>query len=414
MRSARLTVLLVAHGSRDPRAAASTEALARAVRRARPRWDVRASYLDHAGPRPLDVLAALPPGSRAVVVPLLLTAAYHGRVDVPAVLAAATHLPIDVTLAHVLGPTSHEISDSLLDGLISRLTAATGGHGGAGSAGGPAGVGPAGGAVSVAGATGGAAGSAGGAARGATGGGAVGGAAGVGPAGGAASGAMGGGAVGGAVSVAGATGGVAGEAGGVACGAVGGGAVGGAVSVAGATGGVAGEAGGVACGAVGGGAVGGAVSVAGATGGVAGEAGGVARGAVGVGGAGGRGLGGANGAGGGLDGVVLAAAGTRDAVARETITWVAEALSARLSLPCAVAYASGALPRPGGAVGLLRGRIGMAAYFLAPGHLYDLAARSALDAGAVAVAAPLGDATDLVRLVIDRVVLTQSHYPVAA
>jgi len=46
-------VVLVAHGSRDPRAAAATEALARAVRRARPGWDVRASYLDHAGPRPL-------------------------------------------------------------------------------------------------------------------------------------------------------------------------------------------------------------------------------------------------------------------------------------------------------------------------------------------------------------------------
>jgi len=85
-------VVLVAHGSRDPRAAAATEALARAVRRARPGWDVRASYLDHAGPRPLDVLAALP-GRRAVVVPLLLTKAYHGRVDIPAVLAEAADLP---------------------------------------------------------------------------------------------------------------------------------------------------------------------------------------------------------------------------------------------------------------------------------------------------------------------------------
>lgn len=93
MRSARLTVLLVAHGSRDPRAAASTEALARAVRRSRRDWDVRASYLDHAGPRPLDVLSALPAGSRVVVVPLLLTAAYHGRVDVPAVVEAAATLP---------------------------------------------------------------------------------------------------------------------------------------------------------------------------------------------------------------------------------------------------------------------------------------------------------------------------------
>ena len=45
-------VLLVAHGSADPRAAASTRALARAVAAQRPGLDVRTSYLDHAGPRP--------------------------------------------------------------------------------------------------------------------------------------------------------------------------------------------------------------------------------------------------------------------------------------------------------------------------------------------------------------------------
>ena len=94
-----------------------------------------------------------------------------------------------------------------------------------------------------------------------------------------------------------------------------------------------------------------------------------------------------------LDAVVLAAAGTRDAAARTTIEWAAEALSARLSVPCAVAYASAAPPAAGAAVDLLRAagarRVGMAAYFLAPGLLYDLAAGSAREAGAVAVAAPL-------------------------
>jgi sirohydrochlorin ferrochelatase len=74
MRPPRLSlgVVLVAHGSRDPRAAAATSALARAVGRAHPGWAVRAAYLDHAGPRPLDALASLPV-RRAVVVPLLLT-----------------------------------------------------------------------------------------------------------------------------------------------------------------------------------------------------------------------------------------------------------------------------------------------------------------------------------------------------
>jgi sirohydrochlorin ferrochelatase len=121
MRPARLAVVLVAHGSRDPRAAASTSELAQAVAAAHPEWEVHASYLDHAGPRPLDVLAGLSfrGHTRAVLVPLLLTSAYHGRVDVPAVLDAARDagLRLHVSLTDVLGP----VSRLLLDGLIRRL-----------------------------------------------------------------------------------------------------------------------------------------------------------------------------------------------------------------------------------------------------------------------------------------------------
>jgi sirohydrochlorin ferrochelatase len=113
-------VVLVAHGSRDPRAAEHTEALTRAVAAAHPQWAVHASYLDHAGPRPLDVLSRLSAAGhrRAVLVPLLLTAAYHGKVDVPAVVREArATLPIDVRLAEVLGP----VSPLLVGGLIRRL-----------------------------------------------------------------------------------------------------------------------------------------------------------------------------------------------------------------------------------------------------------------------------------------------------
>jgi sirohydrochlorin ferrochelatase len=45
----------------------------------------------------------------------------------------------------------------------------------------------------------------------------------------------------------------------------------------------------------------------------------------------------------------------------------------------------------------------MGTYFLAPGRLYDAAVDSARDAGAVAAARPLGAASELVRLVLDRV-----------
>jgi sirohydrochlorin ferrochelatase len=228
--SDRLAVVLVAHGSRDPRAAASTTTVARAVALARPGWHVEASYLDHAGPRPLDVLKRLARTGhrRAVLVPLLLTAAYHGKVDVPAVIREAAGLPIDVRLADVLGPVPG-VDSLLLDALVRRLPTLD------------------------------------------------------------------------------------------------------------------------------------------------------------------------------LDAVVLAAAGTRVAAARSTVELVAEALSARLGLPCTVAYASAAAPTAGEAVASLRaGRVGVASYFLAPGLLYDNAMGSARDAGAVALAEPLGDAPELVELVAAR------------
>lgn len=239
--AARSAVVLVAHGSRDPRAGESTEALARAVRRGRPEWLVRATYLDHAGPRPLDVLAALG-RRRAVLVPLLLTSAYHGRVDLPAVVAEAAGLPVDVALADVLGFGTPRL---LLDALVRRLPE-------------PA----------------------------------------------------------------------------------------------------------------------------------------------------------------GFDAVVLASAGTRDAAARKTVEFAAAALGARLGVPAAVSYSSGVGPRSGDAVRDLQAggarRVAMAGYFLAPGLLYDMAVASALEAGAVAIAEPLGDAPELVSLISARVAATAVHSVAAA
>ncbi|MEV6597051.1 CbiX/SirB N-terminal domain-containing protein [Actinoplanes sp. NPDC051346] len=123
--SARQAVVLVAHGSRDPRAARATEALAAAVRALHPEWDVRASYLDHSVPRPRQVLASFAEAGhrRAVMVPLLLTAAYHGRVDVPGEITAARAdgVRLEVELAEVLGPVGGRVPELLLDGLRARL-----------------------------------------------------------------------------------------------------------------------------------------------------------------------------------------------------------------------------------------------------------------------------------------------------
>ncbi|WFE26923.1 CbiX/SirB N-terminal domain-containing protein [Solwaraspora sp. WMMD791] len=234
-------IVLVAHGSRDPRAAAATRALVRAVAAARPGVDVRAAYLDHAGPRPGAVLADLQAAGypAATVVPLLLTEAFHGRVDLPEVVRAARRdgLRMPVALTDVIGPplAAPTVDPLLVAGLRRRLAAS-----------------------------------------------------------------------------------------------------------------------GADC-----------------------------------------------------DAVVLAAAGTRSASARQTVALAAAALGADLGLPCLAGYASAAPPTAGEAVRTLQEsgarRVGLAGYFLAPGLLYDTAVASARQAGVVAVAAPLAGASEIARLVLRRV-----------
>jgi sirohydrochlorin ferrochelatase len=106
------------------------------------------------------------------------------------------------------------------------------------------------------------------------------------------------------------------------------------------------------------------------------------------------------------DALVLAAAGTRDPAARATVVAAASALGTAAGVPCVPAYASAAEPTPGQAVLRLRRegarRVAVAAYFLAPGLLYDRAVSSAIDAGAIGVAGPLGDAPELAQLVLAR------------
>jgi sirohydrochlorin ferrochelatase len=118
-------LVAVAHGSRDPRSAATVAELVDEVRRQRPGLDVRLSFLDLSAPRLPDVLDAVAADGhrRAVVVPLLLGHAFHASVDVPgAVTKAAARLPgLDITISPVLG--GH---DGLSTATLRRLTAVTG------------------------------------------------------------------------------------------------------------------------------------------------------------------------------------------------------------------------------------------------------------------------------------------------
>ena len=76
-------VVLLAHGSPDPRHRADVDVLAEAVA-SRTGAPVVAAYLDHHGPTPADAAHSM---GAAWVVPLLLSDGFHRRVDVPAALA---------------------------------------------------------------------------------------------------------------------------------------------------------------------------------------------------------------------------------------------------------------------------------------------------------------------------------------
>ncbi|WP_030900318.1 MULTISPECIES: sirohydrochlorin chelatase [unclassified Streptomyces] len=110
-------LLVIAHGSRDPRHAATVHALVRRVRSLRPDVRVETGFLDFNVPSVQGVLESLATqGVRDVVaLPLLLTRAFHAKADIPAVLADAPP-QLRVHQAEILGP-----SPLLLEALERRL-----------------------------------------------------------------------------------------------------------------------------------------------------------------------------------------------------------------------------------------------------------------------------------------------------
>ncbi|MFE6283613.1 sirohydrochlorin chelatase [Streptomyces sp. NPDC057877] len=108
-------LVLVAHGSRDPRALATVSALADRVRDLRPGLPVHLGHIELNAPLLPDTLAAL--GDReAVLVPLLLSRGYHIKQDIPDMIAASG---ARTRVAAPLGP--HPL---LAEALATRLTEA--------------------------------------------------------------------------------------------------------------------------------------------------------------------------------------------------------------------------------------------------------------------------------------------------
>ena len=105
---ASIPLLAVAHGSRDPKSAEAVAALFDRVRALRPELDVRLSYLDHVAPSAEEALErlAMDGVGEVVVLPALLTAAFHSKVDLPEVVAKARERGpwLRVHYADTLGP----------------------------------------------------------------------------------------------------------------------------------------------------------------------------------------------------------------------------------------------------------------------------------------------------------------------
>ncbi|GAB2674977.1 sirohydrochlorin chelatase [Nocardia goodfellowii] len=120
--AAAVPLIAVAHGSRDPRSAATMAAVVAETAAARPDLDVRLAFLDLSAPAVEQVVdgIAAQGHTHAVVVPLLLGSAFHARVDLPELLdtARARHPQLRLTQADVLGPDPRLIGalrDRVLD-----------------------------------------------------------------------------------------------------------------------------------------------------------------------------------------------------------------------------------------------------------------------------------------------------------
>lgn len=127
-----MTLVLTAHGSADPRSAATVRSVVDGIRRLRPGLDARVAFCEQNSPNLRDVLETVPHG-QAVVVPLLLADAYHARVDIPAMIAEsgagvrqAGVLGEDDRLIHVLRQRLEHAGVSRLDHRVGVLVTAVG------------------------------------------------------------------------------------------------------------------------------------------------------------------------------------------------------------------------------------------------------------------------------------------------
>ncbi|HEY6422992.1 MAG TPA: CbiX/SirB N-terminal domain-containing protein [Pseudonocardiaceae bacterium] len=94
------TVVVAAHGTRDPAGVAVARQLVSALRARLPGQAVLLAFVDVLGPSVREVVAGAP--GPVTVIPAFLTSGYHVRTDVPREVAATGRR--DVTVCPALGP----------------------------------------------------------------------------------------------------------------------------------------------------------------------------------------------------------------------------------------------------------------------------------------------------------------------
>src|SRR3546814_385887 len=110
-------LIALAHGSRDPRSAETITALVAEVRKMRPDLRIETAFLELSKPSFGSVVTKLVRAGydEIVVVPLLLSDAYHAKVDVPTAIAEQTskHEGLQIRATDILGlePAFLEILD---------------------------------------------------------------------------------------------------------------------------------------------------------------------------------------------------------------------------------------------------------------------------------------------------------------
>ena len=119
-------LVALAHGSRDPRSARTVREIVANIRTVRPDLRVETAFLGHARPDLEAVVTRLASrGHREIVaVPLLLSSAFHARVDVPEVVAAvgAAHTDVGPDSA-LLAILDERLRESLRSARVRELDA---------------------------------------------------------------------------------------------------------------------------------------------------------------------------------------------------------------------------------------------------------------------------------------------------